>query len=109
VEHLTRNRLCDPLQSAYRQGHSTETALLKVQNDMLEAMGNQKVSILLLLDLSAAFDAVNHKVLLKWLKDGCGVQKYALQWFDLYLSKRSQMVKLNDVLSKSVSLNCGLP
>ena len=108
VEHLTRNRLFDPLQSAYRQGHSTETALLEVQSDMLEAMDNKKVSILVFLDLSAAFDTVDHKFLLKRLKDRCGVQKGALQWFDSYLSKRSQMVKLNDVLSKSVSLNCGL-
>ena len=46
VEHLTRNRLFDPLQSAYRQGHSTETALLKVQSDMLEVMDNQKFYIL---------------------------------------------------------------
>jgi len=75
---------------------------------MLEAMDNQKVSILALLDLSAAFDTVDHKALLKQLKDRCGVQKDALQWFDSYLSKRSQMVKLNEVLSKSVSLNCGL-
>ena len=72
-------------------------------------MDNQKVSILVLLDLSAAFDTVDHKVLLKRLKDRCSVQKDALLWFDSYLSKRSQMVKLNDVLSKSVSLSCGLP
>ena len=76
---------------------------------MLEAMDNTKVSILVLLDLSAAFDTVEHKVLLKRLKDRCGVQKDALQWFDSYLSKRSQMVKLNDILSKGVSLNFGLP
>jgi len=76
---------------------------------MLEAMDNQKVSILALLDLSAAFDTVDHKALLKQLKDRCGVQKDALQWFDFYPSKHSQMVKLNDILSKSVSLICGLP
>ena len=109
VEHMTKNRLFDTLQSAYRQGHSTETALLKVQNDMLEAMDYQKASILLLLDSSAAFDTVDHKVFLKRLKERCGVQKDALQWFDSYLSNRSQMVELNDVLSKRVSFNCGLP
>ena len=59
VEYLTRNRLFDPLLSAYRQGHSTEIILLKVQSDMLEWMVNQEVSILVLLDLSAAFDSLN--------------------------------------------------
>ena len=55
VEHMTNKGLFEPLQSAYRQGHSTETALLEVQNDMLVAMDSQQVSILILLDLSAAF------------------------------------------------------
>ena len=109
VKNLTRNRLFNPLQSAYRQGHSTEKALLKLQSDMLKVMDNQKVSILVLLDLSAAFDTIDHKVLLKRLKERCGAQKDALQWFDSYLSNRSQMGKLNNVLSKSISLNFGLP
>ena len=56
VEHMKRNNLFEPLQSAYKERHSTETALLKVQNDLLLAMDNQRVSILVLLDLSAAFD-----------------------------------------------------
>ena len=56
VEHMKRNNLFEPLQSAYKEGHSTETALLKVQNDLLVAMDNQRVSILVLLDISAAFD-----------------------------------------------------
>ena len=109
VKNLTRNRLFNPLQSAYRQGHSTEKALLKLQSDMLKVMDNERVSILVLLDLSAAFDTIDHKVLLKRLKERCGVQKDALQWFDSYLSNRSQMGKLNNVLSKSISLNFGLP
>eukprot|EP00794_Sanderia_malayensis_P006748 gene6748-7506_t len=73
VEHMTNNGLFEPLQSAYRQGHSTETALLKTQSDILEAMDNQQLSILVLLDLSAAFDTVNHDVLLKRLKERRGV------------------------------------
>ena len=64
VQHMVENDLFEPLQSAYREGHSTETALLRVQTDLLMAMDKQKVSILVLLDLSAAFDTVNHSVLL---------------------------------------------
>eukprot|EP00112_Aurelia_sp_Birch-Aquarium-sp1_P014365 Seg3097.1 transcript_id=Seg3097.1/GoldUCD/mRNA.D3Y31 product="putative RNA-directed DNA polymerase from transposon X-element" pseudo=true protein_id=Seg3097.1/GoldUCD/D3Y31 len=109
VEHMTNNGLFEPLQSAYRQGHSTETALLRVQNDILVAMDNQQVSILILLDLSAAFDTVNHDVLLKRLKERCGVQGEALKWFESYLTDRFQMVKLKEITSKRVALHCGLP
>ena len=103
------NGLFEPLQSAYRQGHSTETALLKVQNDMLVAMDSQQVSILILLDLSAAFDTFNHDVLLKRLKERCGVQGKALKWFESYLTDRFQMVTLKEITSKRVALHCGLP
>ena len=59
---MVENDLFEPLQSAYK-GHSTETVLLRVQNDLLMAMDQQKVSILVLLNLSAAFDTVNHSAL----------------------------------------------
>ncbi len=109
VEHMTNNKLFEPLQSAYRQGYSTETALLKVQNYMRVAMDNKQISILVLLDLSAAFDTVNHNALLKRLKEKCGAQGKALKWFKLYLSDCFQMVKLKEVMSKSVAHECGLP
>ena len=109
VEHMTNNGLFEQLQSAYRQGHSTETALLKVQNDMLVAMDSQQVSILILLDLSAAFNTVNHDVLLKRLKERSSVQGRALEWFESYLTDRFQMVKLKEITSKRVALHCGLP
>ena len=63
-EHLTRNKLQEVLQSAYRQYHSTETALLKVQNDLLTAIDTDGGAILVLLDLSAAFDTIDHKILI---------------------------------------------
>ena len=61
--HMTDNELFPVLQSAYRKGHSTETALLRVVNDILSNMNKQHVSILVLLDLSAAFDTVDHAIL----------------------------------------------
>ena len=57
-EHLNHNHLLSPLQSAYRPNHSTETALLRIVNDLLTAMDNNKICILTLLDLSAAFDTI---------------------------------------------------
>ena len=58
-EHLINNSLFDPLQSAYRDNHSTETALIKVQNDILSAVDTGSSAILLMLDLSAAFDTIS--------------------------------------------------
>ena len=65
--YVTQSGLYPILQSAYRLGHSTETALLKIQNDILSAMDNQRVTLLVLLDLSAAFDTIDHQVLLNRL------------------------------------------
>ena len=60
LAHLQENNLCNPFQSAYRTGHSTETTLLRVVNDLLNAMDEDKISVLLLLDHSAAFDTIDH-------------------------------------------------
>ena len=70
----------EPLQSAYKRNHSTETALLKVKADILQAMDNQRVVCLILLDLSAAFDTVNHQLLLNRLKDRFGFGGVILDW-----------------------------
>ena len=66
--HLNSHNLVNEFQSAYRSGHSTETALLKVTNDLLTAMDTGKVLVLTLLDLSMAFDTVDHDILLHCLK-----------------------------------------
>ena len=66
-EHLINNSLFDPLQSVYRDKHSTETALIKVQNDILSALDADSSAILLNLDLSAALDTIDHDILLSRL------------------------------------------
>ena len=67
TNHLRDNDLEESLQSAYKTLHSTETALVKAHNDIVSAIDNQSYIILLLLDLSAAFDTVGHKILLQTL------------------------------------------
>ena len=93
--HMTDNELFPVLQSAYRKGHSTETALLRVVNDILSNMNKQHVSILVLLDLSEAFDTVDHAILLRRLETSFGITDAALAWFSSYLSGRSQCVSVN--------------
>ena len=103
------NDLFPVLQSAYRKGHSTETALLRVVNDILSNMNKQYVSILVLLDLSAAFDTVDHAILLGRLETSFGITDAALAWFASYLSGRSQRVSVNGEISDGYPLPFGVP
>ena len=98
-EHLINNSLFDPLQSAYRDKHSTETALIKVQNDILSALDVGSSAILLMLDLSAAFDTIDHDILLSRLCNVYGITGDALDWFRSYLSGRIQRVVIEDSVS----------
>ena len=107
--HLVRHDLYPLLQSAYRKCHSTETALLKVQNDILLNMDKQHVTLLVLLDLSAAFDTIDHNILLGRLKSKFGITDYALNWFSSYLSNRTQRVFLGGCVSDSFPLPYGVP
>ena len=86
--HKTENNLEVPLQSAYRENHSTETALLKVHNDVLRAIDDGECVFLVLLDLSAAFDTIDHTQLQKRLTDFFGISQTALSWVNSYLSDR---------------------
>ena len=67
-QHLAKNNLHEELQSAYRKFHSTETALMKVQNDILQSLDRNNATVLVLLDLSAAFDTIDHSTLLRCLE-----------------------------------------
>ena len=92
--HLQGNELYEPRQSAYRTGHSTETALLSMHNDILCALGEGDAVLLALLDLSAAFDTVDHPTMISTL-ERLGVRGTALAWFESYLRNRSQKILCN--------------
>ena len=108
-EDLVRSELYPTLQSAYREGHSTAMALLKVHNDIFLNMDHQRVTILVLLDLSSAFDTVDHEVLLRRLEVTFGIADTAPQWFRSYLAGRSQRVLLNGSFSEDFSIPHGVP
>ena len=107
--HISSNSLDEPLQSAYKPGHSTETALLKVTNDILCALDTKQDVFLVLLDLSAAFDTVNHTILLERLHHRLGVTGNALMWFNSYLFDRKQAVMINSARSPYYPLATGVP
>ena len=107
--YLEENNLTKPLQSAYKQYHSCETALVRVQNDILLSIDNQQCVVLLLLDLSAAFDTVDHGILLQRLSTNFGIKGKALDWFTSYLTDRSQFVQIDVSESDKHSLLCGVP
>src|SRR6218665_1520716 len=96
-------------QSAYRRFYSTETALLKVVTDITEAIDAGDHALLGLLDLSAAFDTVDHDVLADRLSRTYGIRSTALDWLQSSLCDHRQTILYDGVLSTVHSLCCGVP
>lgn len=107
--YLEENDLYESMQSAYRPGHSVETALVKVTNDILTAVDQKQMVLLVLLDLSAAFDTVDHGILLRRMHDRFGVSGDVLQWFHSYLDMRSQAIAIGETTSEQRILESGVP
>ncbi len=96
-------------QSGFRKYHSTETALLKVFNDMLLTCDSGNYAVFVLLDLTAAFDTVDHAVLINRLERCAGIAGSAVEWFKSYLTNRTFSVKMGDLTSSNSVLTCGVP
>ena len=109
LDHMRENNFQDPMQSAYRSGHSIETALLRVHSDIVSAIDKERGVFLILLDLSAPFDTVDHTILLSFLKDYIGIDGPALKLFETYLTNRTQCVFIKGVLSELSELAYGVP
>lgn len=105
---IARSDQFDAFQSGFHSHHSTETALVKVTNDLLLSGDSGNLSILLLLDLSSAFDTVCHKLLLCRLSE-IGVSGAALSWFFSYLTDRQYFVTMHNYKSPTTSLSQGVP
>ena len=99
--HMLDHALYPLLQSVYRKSHSTETELIKVQNDILMNMDRQQITLLVLLNLSAAFDTIDHQVLLNCLRLSFGIRGYALEWIASFLSDRTHYVSFENNFSQS--------
>uniref|UniRef100_A0A8C5G3G3 Reverse transcriptase domain-containing protein n=1 Tax=Gouania willdenowi TaxID=441366 RepID=A0A8C5G3G3_GOUWI len=108
-EFLQNNSLFEDFQSGFRAQHSTETALVKVTNDLLWASDEGRLSVLVLLDLSAAFDTIDHYILLERLEKLLGITGTALNWFKSYLSDRYQFVHVNNKSSVYTKVSYGVP
>ena len=108
-EHLNATDTLEPFQSAYRADHSTETLLLRVTNDLLMACDQGSVSILSLLDLSAAFETLDHNILLKRIRLSFGISGVVLQWLESYLTERNQTLLAGGRASQPTVLKYGVP
>ena len=96
-------------QSAYRPGHSTETALLKVVNDLFLSLNKGNISVLALLDFSSAFDTIDHTILVHRLHTDFGFTDTVLQWFSSYLTDRTHYVSLCNHCSDFAPVHSGVP
>src|SRR5260221_2786732 len=109
LTHISSFPTFSPFQSAYRRFHSTETALLRIHNDLLHAMDSKKLTALVLLDLSAAFDTIDHSILLHRLQTWFGISYTALNFISSYLSNHTQSVLIQSFSSPALSVPTGVP
>ena len=95
-------------QSGFRKGHSTETALIKITDDLLFNLDKDKVSGMILVDYQKAFDMVDHNILLEKLV-AYGLENRELQWCQSYLSQRKQVVQIGNTASSEMFIKNGVP
>ena len=108
AEYLEDNDILHPSHHGFRTKHNTSTALLQMSDVWLEALENNEISAVIMLDMSAAFDVVDHDILLGKL-DLYGLKESAVSWFESYLGNRQQRVVIDGCLSDPLSLDAGVP
>ena len=108
-EHMTCNALHENTQFGYKQDHSTEMMMLGVTDEVLRGFDNNLATVIIFLDLSAAFDTIDVEKLLEIMETEIGVGGVVLKWFRSFLENRTQRVKIDDVYSESLNVPCGAP
>ena len=98
-----------PLQSTYRRFHSTETALLKLTINIMETIDSGKITVLTALDMSAAFDTLDHTKLLHRLQQTFGLSGDAISWILSYLTNRTSFVRIDSSSSPNTTICTGVP
>ena len=106
---LNSYNLYNTCQSAYRSVHSTETALLKVVNDLYLSLNKSNISVLALLDLSSTFDTIDNSILVHYLNTDFGYTDTVFQWFSSYLTDHTQYVSLSNHCSAFAPVHSGVP
>ena len=109
MQHIEDSPNFNPYQSAYRRGHSAETALLRLLNDVYCTTDNRSRTLVVLLDLSAAFDCIEIPTLIQRLQSTFGFDGTVLQWLTSYLSHRQQFIRVGNRKSTSAACNFGVP
>ena len=107
--YLNSHNLFNTCQSAYRPGHSTETALLKVVNDLFLSLDKGNISVLALHDFSSVFDTIDHPIFVHRLHTDFGFTDTVLQWFSSYLTDRTHYVSLSNHCSAFTHIHSGVP
>ena len=108
VSYLDINKRLSTEQSGNKKYHSTETSLIETTDTFLHAIDKKEVTAVVLLDMSKAFDSLDHKILMLKLQD-VGMSPGALNWFSSYLSNRQQVVRINSALSGKLTVHSGVP
>ena len=108
-EHMDINNLHEPSAFAYKAHHNTETMMLGVTDQILRGFDDNMATIVIFIDLSAAFDTIDIDKLLEILEDELGISGTALQWFRSFLTGRTQQVKISGEYSDSLEVPCGAP
>ena len=109
TQHCDDHVLLPEFQSANHKHHGCETSLLKITNDILLGMDNQQVNTMVILDLNAAFETVDHQLLLKALNHKFGITGTALEWYKNYLIAKTFKVSINGSYSEENTMNFSAP
>jgi hypothetical protein len=109
TDYLDTNGLTSDKNSAYKPKFSTETLLVKIHSDIMNCMDKQQITMLVLVDLSSAFDTVRLDIITEILSKRFNMSGSVLNWITSYLGNRGQRVRINDVISEVHSVKYGVP